>query len=424
MIPRRSTPVSAGLRLALVSAPIIAINLVPDAELRAQEALRTAVEGDRNYQNRRRQAIESPMRMYAGPVGFSVGAGLGLTYDDNVLLQENDPQEDYIIAPSANVGLFWPITDRTRLNLGIGVSYEIYTEGTRDDRFALAPDSNIAFDFEIGRTLVTLYDTFSFSQDLLEQGEVSNTGDYGGFNNTAGVRAIWAPEPLFAEGGYSWNLFISSEDTFSELDRNSHQVFARFGQIIAEQTRWGAEATGSETLYDAPVRNDFTSISVGPFLEWQATQSLNLSLRGGWTWSMFDDNGTTTPPEDVSVPYVGLTVDHQLTAAFRHNLSAIREVRVGVNTEYVETFTVTYGFNWRLTELIGFGAGAFYEIGEEPGVLATEEYDRVGANFSLPFQFNEHLSAALGYQHTVRDSNTDGRGYTNNRATVTAGYTF
>lgn len=364
------------------------------------------------------------MPLSIGPVGFSVGAGLGLMYDDNTLLEETDPQEDFIVTPNVNVGIYWPITDRSRLNLGAGIGYDIYLQDTREDRFTLTPNSNVAFDFEAGRTLITVYDTFSFTQDLLEQGEVGNTGSYGGFNNTAGLRAAWAPEPLYLEGGYSWNLFLSSDDEFSDLDRNSHQVFVRAGQIIAAETRWGVEATGSRTLYDEPVRNDFNSLSLGPYLEWQVTEYLNLSLRGGWTWSVFDDNGLLPTPDDVSVPYVGLVADHQLTAAFRHNASMVREVRVGVNTQYIETFIFRYGFRWELADALGFSVGAYYEMGEEPDLLVTEEYDRFGVSFSLPFRVTDHLTTALGYQFTTRDSNIVNRDYLSNRVTLTASYSF
>ncbi len=364
------------------------------------------------------------MPMFWGPVGFSVGAGLRLTYDDNVLLEETNPQDDFIITPGVNVGVFYPITDRTRLNFAVGLGYEIYTQNTRDDRFTLAPNSEIALDFEVGRSLITVYDRFSYSQDLLDQGEARSSSNYGGFDNTAGIRGSWVPEPLLVEGGYSWNLFFSTDDEFSDLDRNSHQVFARVGHIIQERTRWGVEVSGSLTQYDEPLRNDFTSLSAGPYLEWQVTEAINLNLRGGWSWTMFDDGGLLPAPDDVSVPYVAIQASHQLTAYFSHNLSAVREVRVGVNTQYVEIFSFRYGTSWQMSDLISLNAGAFYETGEEPSFLFTEEFDRFGFDVGLPFQLTDHLSLAVGYQFTIRESNVAGRDYDNNRATLNLNYQF
>ena len=424
MIQRRIAPRGAASRLALISAPVFAVCWLAPSSARGQEALRTAVEGDRSYQNRRQQAIESPMPMHWGPVGFSIGTGVGLTYDDNVLLSETDAQEDFIITPGVNVGVYYPLTDRTRLNFGIGVGYDIYTQRTRDDRFTLAPNSELALDFEIGQALITTYDRFTYSQDLLDQGDVASTGNYGGFNNTLGFRVSWVPEPLLMEGGYSWNLFLSDNQEFSDLDRNSHQVFFRLGQILAERTRWGVEISGSQTTYDTGKRNDFTSFSVGPYLEWQATESLNLSLRGGWTWTMFDDNGLLAAPDDVSVPYASLVARHQLTAHFSHNLSAVREVSVGTETQYLETLIFRYGLNWQLTDVLTPSAGVFYEKGKAPGLLADEDYDRVGIDFGLPFRLTDHLTLALSYQFTIRDSSLPTRGYDSNRATLNLNYQF
>ena len=424
MIPRRSSTWSAGPRLALASFPVIAGCFAAANSAHAQEALRTAVEGDRSYQMRRQQVIDSPMPMFWGPVGFSVGTSVGLTYDDNVLLEETDPQEDIIIAPGVNLGIYYPITDRTRLNFSVGVAYEIYTQQTREDRFTLSPNSELALDFEVGRALITTYDRFSYTQDLLEQGDVTSTSNYGGFNNTLGFRVFWVPEPLLVEGGYSWNMFLSSDEEFSDLDRNSHQVFFRLGQVLAERTRWGGEVSGSQTTYVEGERNDFTSFSVGPFLEWQATESLNLSIRGGWTWSMYDQTGTLPAPDDASVPYAAIQARHQLTAYFSHELSAVRELSVGAETQTLETLIFRYGVNWQATDVLAPRAGVFYELGKAPTFLVDEEYDRMGFDFGLPFRLTDHLNLSLSYQFTLRDSNFPGRSYDDNRVVLNLGYQF
>lgn len=424
MIPSRKPNSGAGSHLALMSLPIFAGYLATSSTGNAQEALHTALQGDQSYHTRRQQAVESPMPMHAGPVGFSVGARLGLEYDDNVLLQDTNAREDFIIKPGIDVGVYYPITDRTRINLGVGIGYDVYTQGTRQDRFTLAPNSELAFDFEIGRTLITTYDRFTYSQDLLQQGEVASNGQYGGLDNSLGFRVSWVPEPLLVEGGYSWNIFVSDNQQYSDLDRNSHQIFFRVGQILAERSRWGVEATASKTMYDNGVRNDFASLSVGPYLELQATEAISINARAGWTWTLFDNNGQLAAPADVSVPYMSLGVRQQLTAHFSHNLSVAREVRVSVETQYVETWTARYGFNWQITDIIAPAAGVFYEKGKQPTTTVNEEYDRIGLDIGLPFQLTDHLSLALSYQYTIRDSNSAGRDYTDNRASLNLAYRF
>jgi uncharacterized protein (PEP-CTERM system associated) len=63
-------------------------------------------------------------------------------------------------------------------------------------------------------------------------------------------------------------------------------------------------------------------------------------------------------------------------------------------------------------------------LGEEPGVLVTEEYDRFGFNVGLPFQLTDKLSLSLGYRFTMRDSDQPGRDYENNRVNLNARYQF
>lgn len=421
MIQSRTHGSSAGSRLALISLPILAGCV---STTQAQEALLNAVQGDQSYQNRRQQAIESPMPMHAGPVGFSVAANLGLAYDDNVLISSENQQDDFIVTPGATVGIYYPITERTRINLGVGLGYQIYTQGTRQDRFTLAPNSELAFDFEVGKALVTTFDRFTYSQDLLQQGEVASNGNYGGLDNALGFRISWVPEPVLVEGGYTWDMFASDNQTYRGLDRNSHQLFFRMGQVIAQRSRWGVELTGSKTFYDTGVRNDFSSLSAGPYLELQATEALFLNARAGWSWTLFDHNGQQAAPADVSVPYLNLNVRHQLTAHFSHTLSAVREVRVSTESQYIESLVFSYGFNWQVTDLITPAVSVFYEKSREPSVPMTEDYDRVGLNFGLPFRLTDHLTLALGYIYTIRDSNISGRDYTDNLASMNLSYQF
>ena len=424
MPPRCSTNPRGGNRGVPLSIAILATFVALTWTMRAQEALRSAVNEDRRYQLRQQRLVESPSTIQAGPVDLTVSAGLGLTYDDNVLLRETDTMDDLILRPSLNAGVDYPITDRLRLNFGVGISYDIYTQNTRDDRFALAPNSSLAFDFLWGRALFTAYDSFSFSEDLLDQAESPSSQNFGTFNNSLGARVNWVPEPVFVEAGYSWNVVVASNSEFNDLDRNSHQIFGRTGYVVAERTRWGGEVTASQTLYDSSVRNDFKSVSVGPFIEWQLTDAIRLNLRGGWTWTIFDDNGTLTSPDDVSVPYASVDVQHQLTDYFSHGISASREVRVGINTQYIDTYSIRYDLSWNLTDRFVLGAGVSYETGEEPGELATEKYDRLGFNLGFPFQITDRLSLSVGYGFSKRNSDAAGRDYQDNRASLDISYQF
>ena len=112
------------------------------------------------------------------------GIGLDLTFTDNALNSGINPQDDLIITPNITFGLFYSITDSSRLSFGVGLGYEIYVKGTREDRLLITPNSELAYDFRVGQTLITLYNRFSYSSDALDQGDIVNRSNYGGINNT------------------------------------------------------------------------------------------------------------------------------------------------------------------------------------------------------------------------------------------------
>lgn len=430
---RRSTPAFIFRFICRGFLSVVAGALFLHESADGQEALRSAVEGDRNLQNRIQQSnseVDAPFTL--GPVQMTVGLRLDLTYTDNSANSGLNPQEDFIITPNFNIGLFYQITDSSRLSFGVGLGYEIYVEQTREDRLLITPNSELAYDFRAGNTLVTLYDRISYSSDALDRGDLVNRSDYGGIENTVGIRALYSPEPVYLEGGYShFNFWSTQSDTLSgrpaglgQLDRASEQLFFRVGQIIAESTRWGVETSGSYIHYDVPLRSNLYQLSLGPYLQWQITEAWNLTGRVGWSWTEFEQTGTVPAPDDISAPYLGLNVSHQWTDNFRHNWSATREVSTGVETQILERFVFNYGLNWQVTELLGFRAGAYYEIGEQPGLIATEDYDYYGFNFGFPFAITERFGAAVSYEYRDRVSNIPGQSFDENRVTLSLSYQF
>ncbi|GEM_PF-2440815 len=412
--------------IALGSLPIAAGLLFSGGDASAQEALQSAVEGDRNLTTRIQQSgseIDAPFKM--GPVSMTAGVSLDLAFTDNANYSGVDPQNDLIITPTFNFTLFYPVTDTSRLSFGVGIGYSFYVNQSREDQLNLTPNSNLAYDFRAGQALVTLYDTFSYSSDALNQGDLVNRSNYGGINNTAGIRTIYSPEPMYVEGGYShYNFWSTQSNAFNDLTRASEQVFLRTGYIIAQDTRTGVETSGSYIHYDQPIRSNLYQLSVGPYIEWQITQAWTLSGRVGWSWTEFEQNGFLPAPDDISVPYLGLDVSHQFTENFRHSFSAVREVQVGVETQILQTLTFNYGLNWQLTDLIAFGAGAYYQIGEQPNVIDTENYDYYGFNVGFPFSITDRFTTSLSYVYRNRTSNIQTRNYDVNTVTLSMNYSF
>jgi hypothetical protein len=386
--------------------------------VRAQEALRTAIEADRAYELRQVTAswADDPMRL--GPIQLAVEAGLEAEWNDNVTVSDANPLEDYILRPQVDLQASWPMTDPLRLSFGVGVGYTIYLQGNRDDRLLLTPGSELALDLRIQDVLLTLYNQVRYQDDPVSEPGLSETSEFAQVSNTAGVRATWFLQDWRLQAGYSHFNFWSLTDNYRYLDRASDQVYARVGLALAPATQIGVEASGSITRYDRPIRNNFHSASVGPFAEWRVTEHLGLRLRGGYVHYDFEERPGVLRLDPLDTYYVGLTADHRLTPFLSHWLAATREVRVAIEAEYAEHFQAEYGVRWNLLEPVTVSVEVFYDHSNEPRPVQDERYQREGFALEVGWELTERMRAQVGYRFIVRDSNLPVRDYTQNRVLI------
>lgn len=412
-------------RLPSVSRRVLPALLLGVAGAHGQEALRTALEADRSLDARQAPGAWPDEGFHAGPVRFEVGAAFSAEWNDNVNISENDPQQDFVLRPLANLRALWPITDSMRLNVGAGIGYTVYVDGTRENRLLLTPDSEIAFDVAIHDVVITVYNQIDYSDDLAAEGGLSDAGgDYARITNTAGVRAAWEHLDWRFQAGYSHFNYWSLSDSFSELDRASHQFFARVGYALAAATQAGVETSGSITDYVEPLRSDFHSVSLGPFVEWSFTEDLQVRLRGGYVIYDFEEQPIGPSLGTLNSYYLGLNVEHTLTDFLSHRLGVTREVRVGTSSEYEEQFRVDYGARWALLEAVSVSAGIFYENTRAPQRIEDERFQRVGFSGGAGYQLTSQLSTGLSYRFTRRDSDLAGRDYTQHSVTLNLAYRF
>ena len=115
------------------------------------------------------------------------------------------------------------------------------------------------------------------------------------------------------------------------MDRTSEQFFARTGYQFAPATRIGLEASAGLTRYSSDIQTDNNNVSVGPFLEWQITEAVNVGLRGGYVFYDFQGSAATGPGSTLSSYYTGAEIRHQLTESISHGLAASHGIQQGFN---------------------------------------------------------------------------------------------
>src|SRR3982751_5000781 len=104
--------------ISLLCAPVV---------VRAQDAVRPSLAGEEAAEARRQDVDRLPYNLMLGPVRFRVSATVGVEYNDNINLSDDDtavfhipggghivvrsePQDDVIIRPQLNIDALWPVT--------------------------------------------------------------------------------------------------------------------------------------------------------------------------------------------------------------------------------------------------------------------------------------------------------------------------
>jgi hypothetical protein len=399
--------------------------------LRAQDALRTAVQGDQAYLSRNStNYVPEQYKLRAGPVEFQANVGYALEWNDNVFFQQEHRESDFINIPSLNIFGVWPVSDKSRISFGVGMSYLAYVNHSELDSFVITPNSELAWDIHIKDCIVTLYDRFTYSQDVLTVPTInSGTGEFPRIENTGGVRMRWYPDRYVFELGYGHYNFLpvsSASPTFDYLTRNAEQFFARAGYRIAEATTIGLESSTSFTDYQQPIQSDNVNVSVGPYLEWQVTEAWHASLRGGWVWYSFEDSLSQPTGGTVDSWYVGLYTDHRLTDHIRHGVSLVRDIEQAFNrgSDYIENLNATYYVSWDFHRGATLTGNFTYTYNNEPNGGVSSIYNLYGAGVGLLLRPLDHLNVGLNYSFAIRDSNVPNNGYTQNLVTLSVIYQF
>jgi len=401
----------------------------------AQEALRESLAGEKAAAARRKAIQSQAYNLKLGPVSFAVESSLGVELNDNVNLSEAGHQEDLILRSLLNTRAFWPVSEENALNFSAGIGYAKYLENPAYDRFVVAPGSELSFDLFVKDFRFTVFDRFSYTQNPLDVGSLSGVADYGALENTAGVNAAWDLYKVILSAGYGHLTWMSSTPQFDYLDRASELFNSRAAFSLNPALVAGLEGTGSLTAYDKRFLHDSLGYSAGVFAEWKLTGKLQVRSHVGYASYNFDTGGPVSLAGNPSTYYFAVKLDHILNEYITHSIEGSREVRLGIYSDFEETYTLRHSTAWKIIRGVDLGTQLFYEHGTYPPsvfsppgsptvVLPGETFDRVGAAISLSHQLMKKLSARVAYRFTMKNSDSNSRDYAQNSLTISLTYRF
>lgn len=389
-----------------------------------QEAIRASMAGQAAAEARKRALTGENLNVQLGPVGLRFQSTFEVEANDNVRVVADQQQADLIFRPQVNALGLWPVTEKNRLSLSLGVGYAKYINTPEFDGLFLTPGSDLSFDVFVKDFVINFHDRFSYSQDVSNDPTVSGIGSLSRFENTLGVGVTWDLNKVILRVGYDHATYLATQQGFSYQNHASELVNASAALVVNPFTQVGIEIGAGVTDYDEKVLNDNKHASAGLFFSMRVSEYSSLRVSIGYVSYSFESlSGTNQSLSSVGGLYGDLSWQQRVSSVLSHSLSVGRSVQSGLFAEATELTYFRYDAQWRLFRQIGLGTSISYEQFTETGGLG-EAASRYGFGLSLTRPWTRHLSSSLGYQFYLKASDNAQRDYLQNRLVLDLTYAF
>ena len=378
-----------------------------------------------------------------GPMRFSLAAGLGIEFNDNIFLSDSDRVSDFIFRPSLSVDTSWKLSDTNTLHLGVDLSYAKYIDHDEldTDGILVSPTSELAFTFEIGAVKVTIRDRGSYQEDTYDLPVLSNVVRYRRAENQIGLEAEWAlNQSVSITAGYDHFNLWTFDPEFSADERAVDTFFLKPAFQITPTVKIGAVGAFSAINFHEDTRNDGTNVLVGPFIEWKLSEVMTLYVEGGFQDLNFDgssnfdsdflkglskaERALFEDDEDSSSWYVKFELNHQANDYFSEKLSGSKTSEISIGSNYYELYHIEYSADWKnFFANTEFSPSLFFEHYETSG-LGGENANRFGAALGLRYNLTNSITLGLDYRFIWKDSNLEDSDYYQNLAFLSIYYKF
>ena len=405
-----------------------------------QEALRFSMAGD--VAAATQQQANTTLGYYnllLGPTAWRFNAGLGLEYNDNVRLQENG-EGDFIIRPSLNTLMHWPVSLRNSLDLSVNAGYSEYVQHADLSQFFINPGSGLSFDVYAGDFKINLHDRVTITEYGYETPGVSgNNGNLTRLENTVGTSGLWDLNKASVNLGYDHANYtsLSTSSQGALPDASSENVFVNGGVRVRPELMLGVEAGGTIIEYSQVAgANTIASpnalqTSAGVFGTAKISDNLDVRLDGGYTEYTPDHTATNLLTSDSSGFYLSLSLTHRVNRILAYSLSAGRStdlaaygqaqsyyyVRLSPTWQFFEKYTISTPISWQ--------DGSYIYTSTAYGGV---DYQQIRLGASVTRTLTKKLSATAGYTFVQETSNQShyqtGLNYTENIVDLNLSYQF
>ena len=213
-----------------------------------------------------------------GSFRFSIAAGVGIEFNDNVNLSQIDRESDIIIRPVLNIDSEWRLSDLNTLHFNIGLSYAKYLDHPDLDTHGvlISPNSELELTFYTGAIKWSVRDRVGYQEDTYDVPDISNQAVYRRWENQAGLAGDWAINQTLSVAGVElrhYNLWAmqsaDSDPSFDLQSRSIDTIFIKPSVQINPAVKVGVNASYSFIHFPDSDRSKGENVLAGPFIERQ-----------------------------------------------------------------------------------------------------------------------------------------------------------
>jgi hypothetical protein len=380
-----------------------------------------------------KRAIEAEQdSLHLGPLRLQVGASVAASYTDNVFYSHNQ-KEDFLINPEITLGALWPISELNTMRLSLGLGYEWYLKNhvLNSDAPLVNPGSELEFNLFVGDFRIRPHERFSYQESLFfnslfgDNARFYNLNDIGTFarlDNQVGVDIDWDLNKVVLTIGYNHEDFDSYTAAFDYLSRASEWFTGSASYSLGDKARVGLEGEASLHHYASEtILNNNWRERGGPYAEADLPGNINLRGGGGFDTAQYDSSAQDNNNFQAYYAYARIRQDLRV---FSHSLRAGHEYLLGENANNMRTTYVRYSINSPMVAHLELEGNLSVNFAEEFGGAFDEKFTYYGAGLRVGYPFHKHLSADLGYEFRLKESDLPLRDFDRNRVTIQLIYTF
>jgi hypothetical protein len=398
----------------------LAAFLAAGQTVRAQEALRISTAGDLAAAARKQAASSiGYYNLLLGPVAWRFSSGLAVDYNDNIRLQAQNAQGDFIFRPNGSAQMHWPVTQANDLNLSVAAGYSAYLRHSDLDQFFVHPGSGISFDIYTGDFVIDLHDRISITENAYQNQSANGNATYDSLQNTLGANALWDLNKVVMMLGYDHGNYLVLKSSGGLPDAASENFFLNGGVRPVPEILTGLEAgfglihysSSGAAVSSAPP--DATQWNAGAFCTATISEYLDARLDAGYTVFRPDTTSTNFASSAASGFYLQFLLTHRVNRFLNYSLSAGRSIDLQYNGQPYSRYTVRWQPNSSFLRKYAISTPLWWEHGTEL-YFQTASYDQYGVGINIRRQLTQKLSGGISYQFVKETSGLPDLNYTDN----------